>query len=77
MGSYHRDVLCTLKERGNCTVEAVTFVWLSGGACIHTLEWLLLALNIVILLHYLLFISLILHSMFFLKHKNYPGHLNE
>ena len=37
---------------------------LSEGACIHTVEWILQAINIVTLLHYVFFISLILHSMF-------------
>ena len=38
---------------------------MSGDACNYTHEWQLLALNIVILLHFLFFISLMLHSMLF------------
>ena len=33
------------RERASCTVEAATFVKLSGNACIHTHEWQLLGLN--------------------------------
>ena len=33
------------RERASCTVEAATFVKLSGDACIHTHEWQLLGLN--------------------------------
>ena len=48
MCSDYRDrcVVHLERERANCTVEVATFVWLSGGACIHSAEWLLLALNI-------------------------------
>ena len=69
---YHGDrcVVCLERESTNCMVEAATFVWMSGGDCIHTAEWQLLALNIVILLHYLFFISLILLSIFYFHHKN-------
>ena len=52
------------RESASSSVQAATFVKLSGDACIHTHEGQLLALNIVILLHFLFFISLILHSMF-------------
>ena len=53
------------RESASSSVQAAAFVKLSGDACIHTHEWQLLALNIVILLHFLFFISLILHSMFY------------
>ena len=33
------------RERASCTVEAATFVCLSGDACIHTHEGQLLELN--------------------------------
>ena len=51
------------RESASSSVQAATFVKLSGDACIHTHEGQLLALNIVILLHFLFFISLILHSI--------------
>ena len=33
------------RDRARCTVEAATFVKMSGEACIHTHEWQLLGLN--------------------------------
>ena len=45
-----RDVYGSLeRERDSSSVQAATYVWLSGGPCIHTDERLLLALNIAIL----------------------------
>ena len=67
MSCRHRDrcAVCDVKrESASSSVQAATFVKLSGDACIHTHEGQLLTLNIVILLHFLFFISLILHSMF-------------
>ena len=79
MCSDYRDrcVVRLKRERANCMVEVATFVWSSGGVCIHSAEWLLLALNIVILLHYLFFISLYCIPCFIFHNKNYPQHLNE
>ena len=60
------------RERASCTVEAATFVKLSGDACIHTHEWQLLGLNMglngnfssLFLLYYIL--------CFIDHHQNYP-----
>ena len=57
-------LLCPLHRDRCVCLERVT-VKMSGDACNRTHEWQRLSLNIVILLHFLFFISLILHSMLF------------
>ena len=65
--------MCGVHREGDtCSVEAATFVWFCGEAYSHKLKLKLLVFIIVILLHYLFFISLILYSVIIVYHKNYP-----
>ena len=59
-----RDVVCLERENANCMVEAASFVWLSGAACIHTAEWQLLTLNNSFALSVLFFSYITLHVLF-------------
>ena len=73
------DVVCAPQKResARCTVDAATFVKMSGEACIHTHGWQLLGLNMGLNGNLCSFFPLYYIKYFIDHHQNCSWHLNE